>query len=211
MLHLDRPTGRDASGLLDRTMPVWLCALILVAISILPVWYVAGHYSPEHGFTELILFGKQQQVAELPEVKAQHPATLSEFGYDGQFYAQLAMDPTMRRPDLRVAVPQINYRSDRYLPMLLSYLCGFGQPRAILTAYVLLNIVFWFGLVALMAAYLRGRCRRTSARSCNARDSCRWPSPPPSPSISTCVTRSAPCSARETTRAGRSCTWRTPR
>jgi hypothetical protein len=163
MLHLDRPDGRGTPGLLDRTMPRWLCALILLAISIVPSWFVAGHYNREHGFTELILFGSRFQDVELPEVKALHPALLSDFGYDGQYYAQLAMDPTMRRPDLRVAVPQINYRSDRYLPMLLSYIFGFGQPGAILTAYVLLNIVFWFGLVALMAAYFRGRTARQYA------------------------------------------------
>jgi len=163
MLHLDRPAGRGAPGWLDRTMPRWLCALILVAISVVPVWYVAGHYSREHGFTELIYFGSDFKDSELPEVKALHPATLSTGGYDGQSYAQLAMDPTMRRPDLQIAVPQIKYRSNRYLPILLSYIFGFGQPGAILTAYVLLNIVFWFGMVALLVAYLRGRTPRQYA------------------------------------------------
>jgi hypothetical protein len=163
MLHLDRPAGRDASGPLDRTMPVWLCALILIAISIIPTWYVARHYSREHGLTELILFGSDFKDSELPEVKALHPAILSTGGYDGQFYAQLAMDPTMRRPDLKIAVVQINYRCARYLPILLSYIFGFGRPAAILTAYVLINLVAWFGLVALLTAYLRGRTPRQYA------------------------------------------------
>jgi hypothetical protein len=163
MRHLDRPD--DARGVLDRTMPRWLAAAILVAASIFPTWYVAAHDDRAQGFTSLILFGENFEKHALPEVRALHPATAGPWGYDGQFYAQLALDPTLRRPDLKTAFADESaaYRSQRYLPIVLAYVLGLGHPASILTAYALLNLGFWFALLALLAAYLRGRTARQYA------------------------------------------------
>ena len=160
MRFLGEPTGAASSGWLDRSMPRWLCGLILFAIALAPLWYVAGHYHREYGFTELILFAKNDAQKELPEIRALHPATLSDWGYDGGMYAQLALDPTFRRQDLHAAVPQVAYRSQRFLPILLAYVFGLGHPSWILTAYVLQHPAFWLILVALLAGYMRGRTPR---------------------------------------------------
>jgi len=163
MRHLDRPD--DARGILDRTMPRWLAAAILVAASILPTWYVAAHDDRAQGFTSLIFFGENPVQHALPEIRALHPATGGPWGYDGQYYAQLALDPTLRRPDLKAAFADDSaaYRSQRYLPIVLAYVLGLGRPASILTAYALLNLWFWFALLALLAAYLRGRTARQYA------------------------------------------------
>jgi hypothetical protein len=158
MRHLDRP--EHASGLLDWTMPRLLAALILIALSVVPVVFVVRHYHAGQGLTQLVLFGSDTMRTELPEIKALNPMIESSPGYDGQHYATLAMDPTFRRPDLVTACPQIHYRAQRYLPIVLAYLLGFGQPKAIVTMYVLENVASWFGLMALLVAYFRGRTPR---------------------------------------------------
>ena len=161
MYQLDRPSR--AAGWLDRTMPVWCCALLLALIVVVPLWYVARHYDRQHDFTSLIAFGRHFEPREVPEVRALHPAVETESGYDGQFYAQIALDPTLRRPDLKIACDCLAYRGQRWLPSALAWVLGLGQPRAILFVYALLNPLFWLGMIALMAAYFRGRTPRQYA------------------------------------------------
>jgi len=141
-------------------MPRWVCALILIFISSIPTCYVYQHYDSQQGFSSLIQFDIQYQDRELPEVKALKPAIFSPSGYDGQFYAQIALDPFLERPDLWTALDAPAYRSQRIFLPAVAFLIGLGRPAAVITAYALLNLVFWFLLVGGIVYYLKARTVR---------------------------------------------------
>ena len=60
---------------------------------------IAQYYHRNTGFTELIGFGDQFEKIRLPAVyDAPHYVHYQSPGYDGQFYAQLAVEPLLRNP-----------------------------------------------------------------------------------------------------------------
>jgi len=73
------------------------------------------------------------------------------WGFDGQFYAELALDPLLRDPQLKIALDAPAYRSRRILTSWLAWLGGFGRPFWILNVYAGLNLVFWTGFAVMMA------------------------------------------------------------
>ncbi len=92
----------------------------------------------------------------LPEFAALRPPAVSETGYDGQFYAQLALDPALRRADeLKRALDTPEYRARRIGLPALAWLAGGGRPRAVVTAYALANLCFAALLAGLIAARTR--------------------------------------------------------
>ena len=132
---------------LDRRLPMMLRICLLIIMGLIPSWYVAKHYDQKTGFTSLILFGKEFAPRQLPEVKQLHVATDSPFGYDAQFYAQIAVDPSLRNPALRKACDLPGFRSQRILAPLLAFGLGLGRPSLVVEIYALLNLVFWFLLL----------------------------------------------------------------
>src|SRR5262245_44449285 len=77
---------------------------------------VASYYNPETGFTQLIGFGGNFAEEALPAVKAApHHIYEDSWGYDGQFYAQLATDPLLRDPELATAIDAPAFRARRML------------------------------------------------------------------------------------------------
>lgn len=128
--------------------------LLLVLCALAPTVYVARQYARQGDLTPIIFFGEYFAPRELPEIKAMHPAIPSRLGFDGQFYAQMALDPTLRRSDLPAATDGIAYRAQRIFLPALAWLLGGGQPRAIVTAYALLNLAFWYALLAAVARRL---------------------------------------------------------
>jgi hypothetical protein len=87
----------------------------------------------------------------LPEVKEISPVALSPLGYDGQFYAQLALRPNLRGPDLARALDNPPYRSMRIGMPILAFCLGLGKPAWILNIYALLNLFFWVALLGAVA------------------------------------------------------------
>ena len=157
MLSNEAPasTATGKSRLLDVNVPTWIRCVFIFLVSILPMAYVLGHYDSAHGFTSLILFGKEFQQRELPEIKTLNPALQSAWGYDAQFYAQIAIDPSLRHPGLATAVDNPAFRSNRYFLPLLAYLGGFGQPRAVVAIYAVINLLFWFLLLGALIHFCR--------------------------------------------------------
>src|SRR5690606_12205186 len=101
---------------------------------------------PEYGFTGLIQFGGQFARYALPAVAAVPHAIQPGSGYDGQFYAQLSIDPTLRDPALDRAIDSLPVRGRRILLSWTAFLVGLGQPAWILQVYALQNVVFWLAL-----------------------------------------------------------------
>lgn len=118
----------------------WLAALALAAM-------LATKFDPAHGFARLIRFGEIWESRQLPAVRELHPPVAQgSAGYDGQFYAQLAIAPALRDPDLTQALDSPAYRARRILMPAVAHLLGAGQPGLILQAFALLNVVCWFAL-----------------------------------------------------------------
>jgi hypothetical protein len=129
--------------------------LIVTALCLIPTVFVASQFRPEHGLTKLLEVGPVFLPRALPEFQALNPATTHRLGYDGQFYAQVAIDPLLRNPRLAHALDVPEYRSRRILIPALAWLLGAGQPAAIVTAYILLTVAAWYILLWLLLRFER--------------------------------------------------------
>lgn len=102
---------------------------------------LASKFSTDYGFSELAGFGADyfrpsiDAIEQLPVYK--RPGSS---GYDGQFYAQIAIDPTLRDPGFVDAIDFPSYRARRIALPALSFALGLGQPAAILQIHCLLNV-----------------------------------------------------------------------
>jgi hypothetical protein len=111
---------------------------------------VMGFYDARTGFTTLIRFGAQFETMALPTLRALPHQIDTPYGYDGQFYAQLALDPLTRDPAIERALDSFQYRARRILFSWTAFALGLGQPGWILQAYALQNVLCWFILAVLL-------------------------------------------------------------
>jgi hypothetical protein len=74
--------------------------------------------------------------------------------YDGQFYAQRALDPLLRDPLTDRAMDLAPFRARRILFSWTAYLAGLGRPSWILEAYALQNVAAWLILAGLLARWM---------------------------------------------------------
>ena len=90
-------------------------------------------------------------------------------GYDGQFYAQLAVEPLLRDRRIDEALDTPPYRARRILFSWTAYLLGLGRPAWILKVYAVQNIVAWLLLAWLLLRWFPPHARRaTSCRGSGA-------------------------------------------
>ena len=116
---------------------------------------VSQQYNPGTGLTSLIRFGDAFEQSVLPSVQAvQHRIAPESAGYDGQFYAQLAVDPLLLDPEIGTALDSPAYRARRILFSWTAYLLGLGQPQWVLHAYALQFIVAWLLLAWVLRHWL---------------------------------------------------------
>jgi hypothetical protein len=138
-----------------RSRSQWICLAVAIALVVLLVASVARLYHPPYGFTEMIGFAGNG-TGQLPVLQAiphyRHPAWGS---YDGQFYAQLALEPLLRDPAIDHALDLPPYRARRILFSWTAWALGLGRPQWIVQAYALQNVIFWLGLAAVMTRWLR--------------------------------------------------------
>ncbi len=108
---------------------------------------VALKFSPQTGFTSLIRFGETWQDRR-PSALLNLPLAIvpNSNGYDGQFYAQIALDPLLRSAELKQSVDAPEYRARRILAPATAAILGFGSPWWTLQAYALLNVICWLAL-----------------------------------------------------------------
>jgi hypothetical protein len=125
---------------MNRSAAYWIAATFFAAL-------VLSKFSPQTGFTNLIRFGETWQGHRLSALQALPLATApSSSGYDGQFYAQVALDPLLRDPTLPAALDAPSYRARRILAPATAAMTGLGNPWWTLQAYALLNAFCWFAL-----------------------------------------------------------------
>lgn len=112
---------------------------------------VAAKFDAATGFTSLLRFGAAHEATRLPAIRDVPRAVVPDSaGYDGQFYAQIALDPTLSDPGLPAALDAPSYRARRILAPAVAHILGLGQPRWVLQAYALVNVACWFAFAFLL-------------------------------------------------------------
>ncbi len=102
----------------------------------------------------MIYFGRAFKEKVLPDVKKISPVTKSQWGYDGQYYAQIALRPALADHALVRALDNPAYRSRRIGLPFLAFCLGIGKSSWILQAYALLNFGFWLLLLAAISRFI---------------------------------------------------------
>jgi hypothetical protein len=145
--HRVQPHARRASPVVSPYLPH-------IAAATLVLWSVGQLYRPETGFTTLILFGGHFESNALPALRAVPHHIEAGAGYDGQFYAQLALDPLLRSDQITSALDNVGYRGRRILLSWTAYLLGLGQPWYVLQAFALLNVACWLILGVVLLRWM---------------------------------------------------------
>jgi hypothetical protein len=118
---------------------------------LLPLVIACKDFTFKHGFLALPRFGGEFRERSLESVKRYAPASeSSKSGYDGQFYAQIALDPSLQHPGLSAACDTLPYRAKRIGLPVMAYILGAGDAWIVLQIYSVLNIFFWIWLAWMM-------------------------------------------------------------
>jgi hypothetical protein len=145
-----------------RTISIVTPVLPHLTIAAIVLWSVAQFYRPATGFTSLILFGSQFELTAVPALRAVPHHVDPGSGYDGQFYAQLALDPLLRTREIATALDSAVYRGRRILLPWMAHVLGLGQPWLILQTYALLNVACWIVLGVVLLHWLPPRSVRNT-------------------------------------------------
>jgi hypothetical protein len=138
-----------------------ICALLIALFLRL----IGDFYIPGQGFSYLVAFGSLNSGDFLPELRRlNHYEFEGTRGYDGQYYAQIAMHPHLRDPVLANAVDGLAYRARRILFCILPYLLGGGDPARVLQLFAVQNFVAWLAIALLLFRWLPPDCWGNVAR-----------------------------------------------
>lgn len=138
----------------------WRLAVAVVIVGFLAT--VASYYDRTTGLTVLLSLPANSHDYELPVVRGiPHAHNEVDGGYDGQFYAQMAVDPLLRDPDIDRAMDKPAYRAHRILLPWMAWLAGGGDPARAVYTFAWLNVVAWLVLAWVMAAWCAPRDGRT--------------------------------------------------
>jgi hypothetical protein len=131
---------------------LWIALSFLVVAAFLAV--VSTYYQRPFGVTAFIDFPLPEDY-ELPKVRATlHAHDATSGGYDGQFYAQLAVEPLLRDAAIDRAMDLAPYRAHRILFSWTAYVLGLGRPQWILHVYALQNVVAWLILAWVLTRWM---------------------------------------------------------
>ncbi len=132
----------------------WTYRGLAIALVIVFLVSVARFYHPGAGFTAFIGFPAGHDY-EAPAMRGvphvEFPAGAS---YDGQFYAQRALDPLCRDPLVDRAMDLAPFRARRILFSWTAYLLGLGRPVWIIDVYALQNVAAWLLLAWLLTKWI---------------------------------------------------------
>jgi hypothetical protein len=129
------------------------CVAIACMLAASVLFSMRRYYHPGTGFTALIGFpAGQDEAPAMADVP--HYAYPGVGVYDGQFYAQRALDPLLRDPLTDRAMDLAPFRARRILFSWTAYLAGLGRPRWVLEAYALQNVAAWLILAVLLTRWM---------------------------------------------------------
>ena len=120
----------------------WLVRALVVAYFVLGV---GAHWRSADGFASFAHFGRNFAADRLPAVRTLELTEYSGYGYDGQFYAQLAVSPVVTDPEVQRALDNPRYRARRIFLPLVAHVFGGGRVGMVLQVYSLINVAAWLG------------------------------------------------------------------
>lgn len=136
--------------------PKWAFLVVALAAFAFLLRVYVGIWTPEHGITKFLRVGQEFDARGTEVFRATpkfiDPYPAHRWGFDGQLYAEMALDPLLRDPQLHVALDNPPYRAQRILLSWLAWFVGLGKPFWILNAYAAMNLIFWIGF-----AWLAGK------------------------------------------------------
>ncbi|MEO8483116.1 MAG: glycosyltransferase 87 family protein [Acidobacteriota bacterium] len=127
-----------------------VCRLALVVIFL--SWF-ASFYKPGFGFTSVLQFNRRGADTRIERLRDVPIDVQPGAGYDGQYYAQLAVDPLLRDSSIDAALDSPPFRARRILFSWTAWLMGLGRPSWVVQAYSVQNALFWIAF----AVWLRWR------------------------------------------------------
>lgn len=129
---------------------------VIIALAISFGWHhLAQFHHPAWGFTRLLQISPSWSEKAVPEVRATETYIYrEEAGYDGQFYAQLALRPTLQDATLDTALDIPSMRARRILTSWIATVAGWGDPARTLNTYAWLNVVAWIALGIMLCRLL---------------------------------------------------------
>ena len=127
---------------------------------------VAWRWDSDTGFTALIRFGDDFAATRLPAIRSLPLASVHGAGYDGQFYAQLAVAPDFTAPEVQTALDNPSYRVRRIGLSLFAHVLGCGSPWWTLQVYALLNTAVWLLFAWLCWREIRAGGMQATLRWC---------------------------------------------
>jgi hypothetical protein len=134
-----------------RGRPYWIICLALVVRLVIEI---ARSHDPHTGFTSLIDFGDKFAAQRIPQLTGVPVYTYANsWGYDGQFYAQVAVAGNPLAAPLRTALDSPGYRGRRVLLPLAAHLVGLGRPAWVVQVYALANLICFLILAVLLARW----------------------------------------------------------
>jgi hypothetical protein len=134
---------------------IWRRRFALVYLACLCAFarQIARFGDRDTGYSSLILFGEHFAPQRLPQLAGVPLYTYAQQGYDGQFYAQIAVAGNPFSRDLARALDAPAYRERRILLPLVMHAVGLGRPRLIIQAFALINLFCLALLAALLARW----------------------------------------------------------
>lgn len=139
---------------------MWRTAYAAVVVGFLLT--VASYYDRTTGLTIFLGLPANSHAYELPAVQAApHTHDPVDGGYDAQFYAQMAVDPLLRDPDIDRAMDKPAYRAHRILLSWTAWALSGREASATLRIYAFQNVVAWLLLAGLLLRWLPPRDART--------------------------------------------------
>ena len=107
------------------------------------LYFLASHIEPDGGLLRTLYLGQAPLPRAIPEILEAEVPVLNEGSYDGHFFAQIAVDPTLQREDLQRALDRPGYRARRILLPGLAWLGGLGQGVWAIHVHTWLNLIFF--------------------------------------------------------------------
>jgi hypothetical protein len=133
---------------------VWVWRALYAAVVAGFLLTVASYYDRTTGLTIFLGLPANGHSYELTVVQAvPHAHDEVDSGYDGQFYAQMAVDPLLRDPNIDRAMDNPGYRAHRILFSWTAWLLSRGDPETALHLFAWQNVILWFVLAWLMTKW----------------------------------------------------------
>jgi len=139
----------------------WFWKTVAAGSVVVFLLIVSSYYDRTTGLTVFLSLPANSHHYELPAVQATtHAHDEVHGGYDGQFYAQFAVDPLLQDPAIDRAMDNPGYRAHRILLSWTAWALSGGNPQRALDVFAWQNVVAWL----LMAWVLCRWCPPNSPR-----------------------------------------------